>query len=115
MLRFAIFQGLKDDGTEKWRGIDDALSNGLNGATTTHETLNYITFEFPAKVARVVYDWCTANGQPMPRLSIALDDMRHAYRTVPNAMPWLCIVAAWSFAAGCVMYTTSCRDMYSAW
>jgi len=104
LLRFAIQQGVKEDGSAKWRGIDDALRNGINRATTTYETISYVTFEFPAQVARAVYEWCQRNGKPMPELSTALDDMRHAYRTVPNAQPFLSIVAAWSFAAACVMY-----------
>ena len=104
MCRFAIQQGLDPDGNQKWRGIDDAKANGINRACTTHETVFYITFEFPARVARAVYEWCQSNGTPMPEMTIALDDMRAAYRTVPNAMSWLCIIAAWSFAAGAVLY-----------
>jgi len=106
VILFAIEQGLREDGSTKWRGIDDLLHNGINAAAATWETVYYITFEWPALAAREVAKWCKAHGTAMVELALALDDIRHAYRTVPNGQPWLCVIAAFSSAAGCVLYYT---------
>lgn len=103
-MRFAIEQGLRADGSVKWRAIDDAKASGINGATSTWETIYCINFLWPLLVCRAFYHTAARLGVRMPRLHVGLDDLRHAYRVVPVQMLGLAVVALWSFSKGCTMY-----------
>ena len=95
--RFAVPQGLKEDGSVKYRGIDDSKDNGINAATPTAETVKHPSFMWPIIMARLFWQIAAAMCMACPELSIGLDDLRGAYRMVPNSQPWLTVVAVWSF------------------
>ena len=104
MVRFALDQGLKADGTTKWRGIDDGKAAGLNAATRTLETLLAISFLWPALAARRFARAFRRLGKRCPPLWFGLDDLKAAYRTVPNSMPNLSVILVWCFATSQVMF-----------
>ena len=105
MRRFAIKQGVREDGSVKWRVIDDAKASGVNAATYTEETITCASFLFVALICRVFYRLRRFGpGGVMPQMWVGLDDLRKAYRMVPNSMPGCAVVAYWSFAYGCVVY-----------
>lgn len=103
--RFAIRQGTNEaTGEAKYRCIDDDKQSGVNGATATLETLMLISVMFVASAARTFHTAAGRLGLPMPRLTIGLDDLRKAYRVVPNSMPWLSVVAVWAFSWNCTAF-----------
>ena len=69
------------------RAIDDALSNGANGATRMSETVATPSFAYPAVVARAVAAAAACDGASAPRMSVAMLDLRAAYRSIPTAQP----------------------------
>ena len=104
VVRFVLRQGLKADGTPKYRGIDDLKQNGVNGACRTVESIIAISFLFPALVARAFVEAARKQRKPCPPLWFGCDDLKHAYRIVPIAAIWLSVVAIWSVRKGCVMF-----------
>ena len=82
MKRFGIAQ----KGSVK--AIDDARSNGANGATRMHETFATPSFAYPAVVAIAVAAAAACHGAGVPRMSVAMLDLRAAYRSIPTAQPW---------------------------
>ena len=104
VARFAIYQGTKEDGSPKYRGIDDGKANGMNAATTTWETLACITFIWPITVARAFIAAYRRLGIRPRALWLGLDDLRHAYRTVPNSQLHFSVVACWHTVRQCVMF-----------
>ena len=104
MPRFAIAQGTKKDGSVKWRGIDDGKASGHGCVTATSETTTSISFMFPVLVARRAVRTAHRMRAQCPPLWFGLDDLRAAYRVVPNSMPWMVVIAVWSFAARCVLF-----------
>jgi hypothetical protein len=103
---FAIRQGTRANGTPKWRVIHDHKRSGVNGATRTPESVDLISFMWPVWAAMVVAAICKSRGHATPRMTIGLDDLRAAYRTVPQALPGVAAVAYWSFVRGTVSFQT---------
>jgi hypothetical protein len=88
--RFGIEQG------DKVRPIDDCSKCGINAATLTVETVLHPNAEFPARVAKSLFETCSKSGVRMPRLGVAFDDCDAAYRLIPSRQPGNSIVAFWS-------------------
>ena len=104
MVSFVLKQGLRADGSPKYRRIDDGKQAGLNGATRTVETVTLISFLFPILVARAFVASARRKGVPCPRLWLGLDDLRAAYRVVPVAAINLSVIATWSVKRACVLF-----------
>ena len=104
MISFVVRQGLRPDGTPKYRRIDDGKQAGLNGATRTMESVTLISFLFPILVARAFVASASRRGVPCPRLWLGLDDLRAAYRVVPVAAIHLSVIAIWSVKKARVLF-----------
>ena len=75
------------------RAIDDGRSNGANAATRMHETVSTPNFAYPAIVARAAAEYSRTRGAGPPSMSLAMLDLKAAYRTIPCAQPWLTAIA----------------------
>jgi len=95
--RHVIEQGKKSDGTPKFRCIDDDLHSGVNDATGEREALDLISPLWCIWVVTAIHLQCKAVSVRTPRCFIALDDMRHAYRTVLQAVLAVSTIAYYSF------------------
>ena len=49
-------QGVRADGTPKFRRIEDCKEGGQNGAASTCETVFHVSFEWPALAARLLLE-----------------------------------------------------------
>ena len=104
MVSFVLRQGQRADGTDKFRRIDNAKGNGLNGATRTVETVVCISFMFPILLARAFADAARRQRVAPRTLWIGLDDLKAAYRTIPVAALQLSVIAVWSVRRTCAMF-----------
>ena len=104
MRRFGVVQGVKKDGSPKCRAIDNARASGGNDAAATHETITTISFAFITLCCRLVLAACLRLGIGMLAVLIGLEDMKAAYRQVPNSQPWYSVFA--------LMYKGSTKYFY---
>ena len=103
--RHTIVQGFKSDGiTPKYRAIDDHKVSGGNGATDVPESVDLISFMWPVILARAIVRAFTRRGLKVPRVRLGLDDLRHAYRTIPQALLAMSVVTYYSFVRKCTVY-----------
>ena len=103
--RHTIIQGFKSDGImPKYRAIDDHKASGGNGATNVPESVDLISFMWPVITARAIVREFTQRGLQVPRVRVGLDDLRHAYRTIPQALLALSVVAYYSFVRRCTVF-----------
>jgi hypothetical protein len=70
------------------RAIDDGKSSGHNAATQMVETVTTPHFVYPAVVARAVVVSAAVLGLQGITLTLALCDLRAAYRCIPTSQPW---------------------------
>ena len=96
--RHCIVQGIKEDGSTKYRCIDDKNRNGEKEATTTRESVDTPSFLWPIWVLMTIARICKRRGFRLPACTIGLDDMRHAFRTIPQMMRSVAMVAYFSFS-----------------
>ena len=88
MERFGVIQ------KDKVRAIDNARSNGANAATSMAETITTPHFIFPAVVARAVAAavlsraFSRRTSLLLSAMTVALADLKAAYRLIPTAQPW---------------------------
>lgn len=103
--RFAIKQGTRPDGSDKWRCCDNGRSSGTNDCLYSRETITCERASFPAVVGRIVANtW--PPGAPLPKMRIGTDDISAAYRRLPCAHPETTVVAVWDPERGAVAYYT---------
>jgi hypothetical protein len=103
--RHTIIQGFKADGiTPKYRAIDDHKVSGGNGAANIPESVDLISFMWPVIGARALVRAFTSRGLKVPRIRVGLDDLKHAYRTIPQALLALSVVSYYSFLRKCTVF-----------
>jgi hypothetical protein len=64
--RFAIEQGLRPDGSIKWRCCDNGKASGTNACLSTHETITCKRASFPALVAQLIAEHWTLDSRTSP-------------------------------------------------
>ena len=82
--RYVIEQGLKEDGSQRLRCIDDDRVTGVNDATGEVESPDLISPVWVVMIVVAIAARCMAAGVAMTRCIVALDDMKHAFRTMPQ-------------------------------
>jgi hypothetical protein len=102
--RYVIEQGLKEDGSQRLRCIDDDRVTGVNDATGEVESPDLISPVWVVMVVVAIAARCMAAGVAMTRCIVALDDMKHAFRTMPQRIQEVSTVAYYSFAKGTAVF-----------
>ena len=96
---FARKQGVRKDGSVKWRRIDDCKEAGQNDCAALHETVFHVSFEWPAHASALLQEVAESLGIPpsaIPALGLALEDMSGAYRQLFNRDgDWTGIICFW--------------------
>jgi hypothetical protein len=101
--RYVIEQGLKEDGSKRLRCIDDDRVTGVNDATGEVESPDLISPVWVVMIVVAIAARCFAVGVMMTQCIVALDDMKHAFRTMPQCVQAVSAVAYYSFAMGCTV------------
>ena len=114
--RHVVESGVDDKGVPKLRAIDNFRDNGMKYCTASREVVDMPSWLWPLLAAmllvRAFMDaaWQAArNGGRavwiIPAITLSLDDLRKAYRTVPvRQVPLLANLCAWySFKLLCVV------------
>ena len=96
--RYVIEQGLKEDGSQRLRCIDDDRVTGVNDATGEVESPDLISPIWVVLVVVAIAARCRALGILMTRCIVGLDDMAHAFRTMLQFLLAVSTVAYYSFA-----------------
>eukprot|EP00900_Chrysochromulina_parva_P009534 jgi/Chrpa1/18582/Chrysochromulina_OHIO_Genome00025611-RA len=102
--RYVIEQGLKEDGSKRLRCIDDDRVSGVNDATGEVESPDLISPAWVVMIVVAIAARCAAAGVVMTRCIVALDDMKHAFRTMPQCVQEVSHVAYYSFARGTAVF-----------
>ena len=103
--RHCVQRGFKDDGTPKFRCVDDFRRNGVKQGTTTPETVDLPSFLWPAWMALIIVRAFVKRRLFVPIVTLGLDDMKMAYRMVnASRRNHVTSLVAWfSFVFMCVM------------
>ena len=102
--RYVIEQGLKEDGSQRLRCIDDDRVNGVNDATGEVESPDLISPVWVVLIVVAIAARCRASNIRMMKCLVALDDMAHAYRTMLQCLQAVSTVAYYSFAKCCTVF-----------
>jgi hypothetical protein len=102
--RHVIEQGLKEDGSKRLRSIDDDRVTGVNDTTDEVESPDLISPIWVVMIVVAIAAQCRIAGALMTRCIVALDDMKHAFRTMPQCMKAVSSVAYYSFAQGTAVF-----------
>ena len=106
MRRFGVYQN------GKWRPIDDGTESLINPITGTSEKLTLITADMPARIAQCYAHetelWQQRTSPGMVCLPDALeqgtDDVKKAFRRIPNAAPGIMICCVFNPVMGETQY-----------
>ena len=96
--RFAVFQ------KNKWRPIDDATESGMNLVTGASDRLSLITADAAARIAREYYTQHRLRGLPYPEFQYGTDDVKKAFRRLPNAAFQCYVLMLWDYVRCVVAY-----------
>ena len=102
--RYVIEQGLKEDGSKRLRCIDDDRVTGVNDTTDEVESPDLISPIWVVMILVAIAAQCRVAGVLMTRCIVALDDMKHAFRTMPQCLKAVSSVAYYSFARGTAVF-----------
>ena len=102
--RYVIEQGLKEDGSQRLRCIDDDRVTGVNDATDEVESPDLISPVWVVLIVVAVAAKCRAASVRMPQCTVALDDMAHAFRTMLQFLLSVSNVAYYSFAKATTVF-----------
>ena len=103
--RHCVQRGFKDDGSLKYRCVDDFRRNGVKQGTTTAETVDLPSFLWPAIMAIALVRAFWAKCRFIPAVTLGLDDMKMAYRMInASRRSHITSLVAWfSFVSMCLM------------
>ena len=102
--RYVIEQGLKEDGSQRLRCIDDDRVTGVNDATGEVESPDLISPVWVVLIVVAIAAKCRAVRVRMPQCIVALDDVAHAYRTMLQFLLSVSTVAYYSFAKSTTVF-----------
>ena len=105
--RHCIEQGEDEHGKTKYRCVDDFRRNGVKGATTLPEDIDLPTFMCVVWIASAFAKARKQLGVAASDalvMTLALEDMKTAYRMVPQRLAAVRVVSWYSFRMGMVVH-----------